>query len=788
MKLFLVIFCVIASLTSQAQQRPNIVIIMADDMGYGDLGCYGAQKISTPSIDSLARQGMRFTDAHTASSLCSPSRYSLMTGRYSWRTHLRAGVLTWFAKPLIEQNRTTIASLLKKNGYKTACIGKWHLGFDWALQPGAPANADSMIFDSWDVNTQDYIDFSKPVKGGPIERGFDYYYVTIILSLPAANAQQPGKKMNVIFFLVDDLGWNDVQCNNPNSFYETPNINAFAQQGTRFTNAYAACHVCSPTRASIMTGKYPARLQLTDWLPGRKNYPFQKLTNAETRQYLPFEEKTIAETFKENGYRTAIFGKWHLGEDSSSPLQHGFDYRQLMSGLDAMNNKASNVLTGRGLIRRDVTIMPEVFRDNGYHTGIFGKWHLGDVYPDRPMDRGFEKSIWTKGWGLLSETEFDNDYYHTRYQDSLELKYSNKYCSDLWFDEAMKWMDGLVGQSEPFFTYIPLNAPHGPFYAPEDEAAYYRKIVGDSVIGSFLGMVSNIDKNMARLDEWLVKRHLKENTLVIFMNDNGGTGGVKLYNAGMRGEKTSVYDGGHRAACFVSWPGGRLGPPRSIDYASNIQDLLPTFIDLFGFKLKKKQSFDGISLKKVWQQPGRHFDNRMFVVQYTGKEKPEKYFSSVVWDNWRLVNGNELYDISKDPGQQNEIAVAQPAVTARLKAHYEKWWKKLEPVVFDYVPVMIGSKKENPVLLSSNGWIGAGGINTQWGVAMANGDVHGGTWQKLAYAAGLIEQSAAKFIFSRRPVKFLHALLELIGVPALRQNHRPATAIDVPQPETHDEQ
>lgn len=418
---------------------------------------------------------------------------------------------------------------------------------------------------------------------------------------------------------------------------------------------------------------------------------------------------------------------------------------QLMSGLDAMNNKASNVLTGRGLIRRDAVIMPEVFRDNGYLTGIFGKWHLGDVYPDRPMDRGFQKSIWTKGWGLLSETEFDNDYYKTRYQDSLEIKYSDKYCTDLWFDEAMKWMDGLNGQARPFFTYIALNAPHGPFYAPEEEAAKYRGKVADSATASFLGMVSNIDKNMAKLDEWLIKRNLKNNTIVIFMNDNGGTGGVKVYNAGMRGEKTSVYDGGHRAACFISWPGGSFGPARTIDYASNIQDLLPTFIDLLGMKLKKKQSFDGISLKRVLEQPGKHFDNRMFVVQYTGKEKPEKYFSCVVWDNWRLVNGNELYDISKDPGQQQDIATAYPIVAAKMKNHYEKWWKKLEPVIFNYVPVIIGSEKENPVLLSSNGWVGAGGINTQWGVAMANGNVKGGTWDIFAEADGVYQLELSRW-------------------------------------------
>jgi arylsulfatase A-like enzyme len=129
---------------------------------------------------------------------------------------------------------------------------------------------------------------------------------------------------NVVFFLVDDMGWRDVGCYG-SSFYETPHIDRFAKEGVRFTNAYAACHVCSPSRASIMTGKYPATLHLTDWLPGRRDFPFQKLLNAEINQHLPFEEITIAEALREQGYSTAIIGKWHLGMDPSGPMEHGFD-------------------------------------------------------------------------------------------------------------------------------------------------------------------------------------------------------------------------------------------------------------------------------------------------------------------------------------------------------------------------------------------------------------------------------------------------------------------------------
>ena len=126
---------------------------------------------------------------------------------------------------------------------------------------------------------------------------------------------------------------------------------------------------------------------------------------------------------------------------------------ELITGLDALHNKAMTVGTGRNILRRDIVTMPEVFRENGYRTGIFGKWHLGDNYPDRPMDRGFEKSIWFKGWGLLSEAEFDNDYYKTRYLDDIETKYSDKYCTDLWFDEAMKWMGEIAEKKQSGNSY-----------------------------------------------------------------------------------------------------------------------------------------------------------------------------------------------------------------------------------------------------------------------------------------------------------------------------------------------
>ena len=234
---------------------------------------------------------------------------------------------------------------------------------------------------------------------------------------------------------------------------------------------------------------------------------------------------------------------------------------ELMTGLYALRNKAGMVPAGRNLMRRDVTTMPEVFASNGYATGLFGKWHLGDTYPQRPLDRGFQRAVWHRGWGLASEIEYDNDYFYTRYLDQTETRYSDRFCANLWFDEAMEWMGEQADAGQPFFSYISLNTPHSPFHALPKDFSVYRDKVEDPALASFFGLIHNIDENFARLDAWLADAGIRDNTLLIFLNDNGTSKGESVFNAGMRGKKGSAYDGGHRAMCFIRWPGGNLGKP-----------------------------------------------------------------------------------------------------------------------------------------------------------------------------------------------------------------------------------
>jgi len=419
---------------------------------------------------------------------------------------------------------------------------------------------------------------------------------------------------------------------------------------------------------------------------------------------------------------------------------------ELMTGMDAMKNKASMVGNARELMRRDIPTMPEIFHQNDYQTGIFGKWHLGDTYPDRPMDRGFDKSNWVKGWGLRSEIEYDNDYYATRYLDGLEVRQTDQYATNLWFDKAKEWMDEQIDSGQPFFTYLSLNNPHGPFHALEEDYNDYRDLVDNDATASFLGMIQNIDQNMAQLEEWLENRGIRNNTLLVFATDNGTAQGERVFNAGMRGKKGSLYDGGHRAALFVRWPDGLSEDSRTIYDATHGTDLLPTLVDLLDLEVDDHQ-FSGISLKSALKYPDAELEDRMFVIQSGNHTDPQKkYNGTVIWDTWRLVGENELYDISSDPGQDQNVIADYPEIRDAMRSFYDSWWSEVEPEINQIVPLVIGTDKGNQVILSSNMWDG-NYVNTQWAVANASGDPEGGPWHIYAEEGGTYKLELSRWPF-----------------------------------------
>jgi arylsulfatase len=352
------------------------------------------------------------------------------------------------------------------------------------------------------------------------------------------------------------------------------------------------------------------------------------------------------------------------------------------------------------MLRSDVPTMGEIFNASGYRTGIFGKWHLGDSYPYLPQYRGFQEAIHHKSWGITSAADYwGNDYFDDVYYHNGKPEKYERYCNDVWFREAIRWMKGCTAKNEPFFCYLPTNVPHSPHFVPGEYAAPYKK---PGVPAEFFGMIANVDENIGKLMTMLDETGLAEHTILIFMTDNGGTSGVKLFNAGMRGSKTSLYDGGHRVPCFFRWPGGKLRQPGDIDELTTCQDLLPTLIELCDLKVPAKARFDGKSLAGLLRGSQTALPDRMLVVQYH-IEIP-KWNAAVMWNKWRLVKGEELYDIAGDPAQATNVADRHQDIVRAMRDHYERWWAEVEPIAKEPCCVHIGSDKENPATLTCADW------------------------------------------------------------------------------------
>jgi arylsulfatase len=378
---------------------------------------------------------------------------------------------------------------------------------------------------------------------------------------------------------------------------------------------------------------------------------------------------------------------------------------QLLTGVDALRNGAMNVSSGRTLLRREFPTMAEIFAKNGYRTGIFGKWHLGDNYPYRPQDRGFEKTIWHESSHIPSVAGFwNNDYFDDVYNHNNEQQQYKGYCTDVFFRESMRWIRECAERKQPFFCYLPLNTPHAPLFVSDKYREPYRD--QKPFVASFFGMIANIDENIGKLDAFLRETGLHENTVFIFMTDNGTANGESVFNAGMRGKKIDLYDGGHRVPFFVRWPAGKLRSAADIDLLTECHDVLPTLIDLCGLKKPRAAKFDGISLAKLLRGKTDTLPDRMLVAQFSRMNHPQpwKGDAALLWKKWRLVSDKELYDIATDPGQQHNVIEQFPDVAANMRKRYERWWNEVAPRVNEFSAIHIGSKAENPSMLTPCEW------------------------------------------------------------------------------------
>lgn len=403
----------------------------------------------------------------------------------------------------------------------------------------------------------------------------------------------------------------------------------------------------------------------------------------------------------------------------------------LMTGHYSTRTGVWHTIMGRSLMNTNEVTLAEVMQSNGYKTGMFGKWHLGDNYPLRPQDQGFETVVQHGGGGVTQTPDYwQNDYFDDTYLRNGKPEKFKGYCTDIWFQEALNFIE--MNKSEPFFAYISTNAPHSPYLVdPKYSDPYERKGVSKQM-AAFYGMITNIDENMGLLERRLKDWGLDENTILIFMTDNGTAAGFKRpqpedlskkqqrrlskgkpivleswpgFNAGMRGTKGSEYDGGHRVPCYIRWPAGKLDGGRDITQLSAHIDILPTLAELCHLTISSELKLDGTSLVPILKGKKDALRNRTLIVHSQRIETPEKWRkSSVMTERWRLVNQMELYDIQHDPGQTKNIASEFPGVVKYLSAEYEKWWESLKPRFTEYVAIGVGSRFENPAHLTCHDW------------------------------------------------------------------------------------
>jgi len=362
----------------------------------------------------------------------------------------------------------------------------------------------------------------------------------------------------------------------------------------------------------------------------------------------------------------------------------------LMTGRHEFRSGVTHTIHERERLSLKAVTLPQILKSAGYATGIFGKWHLGDEDAYQPGQRGFDE-VFIHGAGGIGQTYAGscgdapgNTYFDPAIRHNGRFVKTKGYCTDVFFAQALQWMDARRKDKSPFFAYITPNAPHAPLQCPEEYAKRYAGKV-DTNAAKFFGMIENIDDNfgrlMAKLDEWGIARE----TLVIFMTDNGGTVGVKIFNAGMRGAKVTPYEGGVRVPSFWRWPAGFEGGKDCAALTAHV-DILPTLSEITGAKLPEGVRLDGRSLLPLLMNPQASWPDRLLFTHVgrweKGRAGESKFLNCAVRNTrFRLVNNQELYDLKTDPGERTNVIAHHPEVVAWMRAAYDQWWSEILPAL-----------------------------------------------------------------------------------------------------------
>jgi arylsulfatase A-like enzyme len=465
-------------------------------------------------------------------------------------------------------------------------------------------------------------------------------------------ARQTGaaERPNILLVITDDQGYGDLGAHG-NPLIHTPALDQLAGESVELTHFYVS-PVCAPTRASLLTGRY--------------------------------------------NYRTGVTDTYH----------------------------------GRAMMRAAEVTLAEHLASAGYATGIFGKWHLGDNYPLRPMDQGFQTSLVHRGGGIgqASDARDGRSYFDPILFRNGQLEKQQGYVSDVITREAERFIAQHATGAEPWFCYLAFNAPHVPLEVPDADRQRYanidpaaqpqignppdKKLAAD-VLARVYGMVTNIDDNVGRLLSRLDQLGARENTVVIFMTDNGPQ--QARYVGGLKGRKGTVYEGGIRVPCLVRWPGTLA--PRKVDSVAAHIDLTPTLLEFAD--CRPQAPFDGVSLAPLLQGAATDLPQRTLFFQWHRGDTPERYRGFAARSNeWKLLRLDpgrddapalpeqfELYRIADDPYELHNVTASEPEIVAALKQQYDAW---LDDVGAEhrYAPVrpVLGTPHENPATLTPQDW------------------------------------------------------------------------------------
>jgi arylsulfatase len=365
----------------------------------------------------------------------------------------------------------------------------------------------------------------------------------------------------------------------------------------------------------------------------------------------------------------------------------------LMTGRHEFKSGVTHTIYERERLSLKATTIAQVLKSAGYSTGIFGKWHLGDAAPYQPGRRGFDE-VFIHGCGGIGQhypgTCGDapgNTYFNPAILHNGTFEKTDGFCTDVFFDRGLSWIDRKRHEKNPFFAYIATNAPHEPLSCPAKYKEMYRDAGLDDKTATYFGMVTNIDDNVGQLLGRLKQWNLERDTVVIFMTDNGGTGGVKVFNAGMRGMKNTPYQGGTRVPFFVRWP-GVFKPRDERSLAAHI-DFFPTLAEISGAKLPAGLPLDGRSLLPLLRRPNAPWPDRYLFTHIgrwdKGKAGDSKYVncrvrnSSFSMISTRQQKNWELYDLQHDPGEKTNIIAQNPTVAAAMESAYDRWWEEILP-------------------------------------------------------------------------------------------------------------